>query len=447
MKRRTSKRNSIYIRLLKLLLFAAAVSAVGFFFMNRTGKMWVIHFCREGGYVERANEKYVEDLKDFIREENVSSMENRKLTEWVKRHKPVSMQVYKDDILVYDSAYPYYDDLWQEAEEASYYDWETYYTLKFADGSAVVALRGFHIYHLHNAVLVASLLLSFSVFFLIVMLGIRKSMKYIRHLSGEIEILEGGQLDYEITVRGNDELAALARGIDDMRRSFCAQTEKEARLVRANRRMVTEMSHDLRTPLTSVMIYTEIIKQHKYKDEKELGEYIDRIESKTKRMKQLTDHLFEYSLIAGAEEVELQDPEPFGAVFYDLFSEMCAYLEQSGFQVEISQGWANGFIRVSPEYVIRIFDNITSNIVKYADREAPVRIFPLNAEGEAGFAIENKKKRICKKEDSNNIGLENVCNMMRKMQGRCSVAEEDKMFCISLMFRLWQNGLDKHSQT
>ena len=45
------------------------------------------------------------------------------------------------------------------------------------------------------------------------MFGIRSTMRYIRTLSEEIEILEGGNLDYVITVEGNDELSALARGL------------------------------------------------------------------------------------------------------------------------------------------------------------------------------------------------------------------------------------------
>ena len=68
-------------------------------------------------------------------------------------------------------------------------------------------------YQLYNWLLVASICLSFAVFLGIVLLGIRKKMKYILKLSDEIAILEGGSLDYSITVKGKDELAMLAEGI------------------------------------------------------------------------------------------------------------------------------------------------------------------------------------------------------------------------------------------
>ena len=52
------------------------------------------------------------------------------------------------------------------------------------------------------------------------MAGIRSTMKYIRTLSAEIGILEGGNLDYRITVTGSDEMAVLAKGLDSMRESI-----------------------------------------------------------------------------------------------------------------------------------------------------------------------------------------------------------------------------------
>ena len=93
-------------------------------------------------------------------------------------------------------------------------------------------------------------------------------------------------------------------------------------------------------------------------------------------MKQLTDHLFEYSLIAGEGEIELEGPEQYEVLFYDLFSETCSFLEQKGFQVVFHVDWVDSVVQISTDYVMRILDNVTSNIVKYADPSAPVEISP-----------------------------------------------------------------------
>lgn len=108
-------------------------------------------------------------------------------------------------------------------------------------------------------------------------------MKYISKLSDEIAILEGGSLDYKITIKGKDELAALAEGLENMRISFCNMIEQEAEITSENNRIITEMSHDLRTPVTSMMLYTEILKKGRYKNEQQLLECLDKIDRKAHR--------------------------------------------------------------------------------------------------------------------------------------------------------------------
>ena len=71
-------------------------------------------------------------------------------------------QVYKDNVLVYDSLYPDKMDIWEEDVEVRYYDWETYYTVLFADGQAEVSISGVYAYRFHNYAVIAELILSFS---------------------------------------------------------------------------------------------------------------------------------------------------------------------------------------------------------------------------------------------------------------------------------------------
>lgn len=175
--------------------------------------------------------------------------------------------------------------------------------MTFSDGNADVLLYGFYDYQFYTYTFVGELFLSFLLLLSITMLGIRKIIRYILRLSREIRILEGGDLSYPITVSGHDELSRLAESLDSMRQSLREQTEQEKQLTQANQRMVTEMSHDLRTPLTSIMLYTEILLKGRYKDQEQLLEYVKKIDQKARRLKQLSDHLFEYSLVAGEDEI------------------------------------------------------------------------------------------------------------------------------------------------
>ena len=84
------------------------------------------------------------------------------------------------------------------------------------------------------------------------MLGVRRKILYVNQLSRDIEILEGGNLEYEVHVQGKDEISDLAAGLNAMKVSFKNQIEEVECLTRTNQEKVTENSHDLRTPLTTV---------------------------------------------------------------------------------------------------------------------------------------------------------------------------------------------------
>ena len=83
---------------------------------------------------------------------------------------------------------------------------------------------------------------------------------------------------------------------------------------------------------------------------------------------------------------------------------------------------------------MRIMDNITSNIVKYADPRFPVRIASIQENGQIGFCIENHIYNSDTVQESTGIGIQNMKNMMRKMNGECRVEQENDRFRIQIRF-------------
>lgn len=429
-----SKRNSIYFRLIKLLFLAALLAGISYLLMRTAGYYVIEQYFVNSDYMERQNEKSLRKLQNYITEQELSSGNTKELTEWIRKHPFVDIQIYKNNRLIYDSLFP---EGSETSTEIISYEEDPFHPISFADGEAAVQLYDFYVYQFYTYALFADLMISFLIFLLVVMLGIRRTINYICCLGREIKILEGGDLDYPITVKGRDELALLADGLDQMRKSFRSQVEQEAQLTQANRRMITEMSHDLRTPLTGLLIYTGILKSGKYRDQEQLQEYLDKIHKKAHQIKLLSDHIFEYALVSSGEEVELEEPETFKGAFFDLLSEASAYLEQNGFLVEMTAQWGEGTVRIYSEYVNRILDNLMSNIVKYADPGAPIRAAVCQREGWGCLTFENQKRSDGKKEESTRIGLKNIENMMQKMKGRCEVEEDEHSFRIRLLFRIW----------
>ncbi len=433
--------HSLYFKLAGLLLAAVAVSGLFFVVINYAGEQMITKIFSDSSHIEKLSEAYIQDLQDYIDETKAASNDSEKLTEWVRKRKIVSIQVYKDEILTYDSNYP--DAAVEDAEaEGAYYDWEYYYTAEFADGTADVFLYGFFSYPLYSYAMTAEILLAVILLVAIVILGIRRPVKYIGRLKDECEILGNGNLDYQVTVQGRDELALLAQGLDNMRMALRESNEKEAEITAANRRMITEMSHDLRTPLTSLLIYTEILGKKAAKDLRQAMEYVSKIEKKARQIKRLSDNIFEYALITEETKAELGEPQTLRELFYDPLSEMTAYLGERGYTVELRPDTGSGSerrqIRVNEEYINRIMDNIVSNIEKYADKSMPVRIETIYTEEYGGLAFRNgiscSMEDRRKTEGSTNIGLHNVEKMMKKMNGYFRVKQTENIFEITLIF-------------
>ena len=426
------KRDSLYMQLLRLLVFSAFVSFLLFFALDYTSSYCIDEYLTKSNYIENRDTENIQEMQLFIDENELASDESKLIWEWAKQHKILYLQLIKDNHVIFDSKFPD-QNLWEEVPIDNYIGNE-YFSVQLADGEALASIIGPYAYQFYNYAFVTELILCVCLFMLLVLLGIRKKMAYLAKLSNEIDILEGGSLDYPITVKGNDEIAALASGLENMRLSFHKLIVKEGEMVKENQRMVTEMSHDLRTPVTSIILYTEILKKGAYQDKEQQEYYLEKIELKARRLKQLTDHLFEYALVSGETEIELENDEWVETVFYDSFSETIVYLEQHGFEINFTAEWPEKKIRISTEWIVRILDNVASNIIKYADQRYPV-CFSLLDEGTwVGIRIWN---HVCLKEkevESTGIGIQSIRNMMQQMGGQCNIFNQNDIFEMTLLF-------------
>jgi len=91
----------------------------------------------------------------------------------------------------------------------------------------------------------------FMLIFFLSLLG--RKILYINEIQKGIEIIEGGSMDYTIPIRGRDELSSLAKSINEMRRALDLEIKSEEKAKRQNQQLITSVSHDIRTPLTSII--------------------------------------------------------------------------------------------------------------------------------------------------------------------------------------------------
>lgn len=111
-----------------------------------------------------------------------------------------------------------------------------------------------------------------------------------------------------------------------------------------------------------------------------------------------------------------------------------SYLEQQGFSTELNFTWEPVSVRINRDYLSRIFDNLTSNLVKYAAQNEPVMFRSSYSPHTVKIEVGNRKKELDEKVESNKIGLQNIQKMMEKMGGGALVHQDETVFMVSLVF-------------
>lgn len=198
--------------------------------------------------------------------------------------------------------------------------------------------------------------------------------------------------------------------------------------------LMRNMAHDLRTPLTGLMTYIDILKL-----EAESGkinrEHLDIAESKVLELRELTDQLFDFSLASSDENIQMDELAEVEYAIGDYLSEMYMVITESGYSVNIENiKWKKEYIAVNSSLVSRVFNNITSNICKYADISKPVFMEIKYKQKVIEIKISNA---ICEEKkllDSAGIGLKNVELMMKRMNGFMTYADDNGMFTVKLHF-------------
>lgn len=271
--------------------------------------------------------------------------------------------------------------------------------------------------------------------FVLVMRGfIRRVISDIKRLSRAMIVLAGGDLQQPVQLKGNGELSELADHMDQMRLSMIERIQTEDEAVTANRELITALSHDLRTPLTKQMGYLEVALSGKYDgDPGALKGCLERVYKATCQLKERSEELFSYFLVHGDADASTQTMEALdGPLLGQLLEEQAEFLKSKGFRVERQPIGEAFTLSVSAPYLSRIFDNISSNIVKYADPARPVRaLCELNG-GTLSLAIVNAVRQDDAAVQSTMIGLRSAQRLAGAMNGTLTTAQSGGEFRVTL---------------
>ncbi|MBE5845654.1 MAG: HAMP domain-containing histidine kinase [Butyrivibrio sp.] len=138
------------------------------------------------------------------------------------------------------------------------------------------------------------------------------------------------------------------------------------------KKAITNISHDLRTPLTAISGYLELAQRQEKTPEME--KYLSIIEGRTEHMKKLTEELFEYSIMTGGEITEELQEVNVNRMLEDCIMNYYPSLKARGISPEIDITEEKIVRSLYPSYVERIMNNLVSNALKYSDGDLEIKL-------------------------------------------------------------------------
>ncbi len=228
-----------------------------------------------------------------------------------------------------------------------------------------------------------------------------KRINYLEQITQGIEVLGQGKFELQIPVKGSDEFSTLASEINNMSRKLKSLIDQVKENELAKNELITDISHDLRTPLTSILGFLQLMVNNSWDDWKTYQHYADIAYSKCENLKKRIDDLFEYSkltsskmkinrLIINLSELLEQVVLGFIPVFIENGIKYCLSLPKQ-----------KVILSADPLLFARMLENIINNAVIYGNEGKRIEIALTKVNREAVITIANYGNPIPDNELSN----------------------------------------------
>ncbi len=217
---------------------------------------------------------------------------------------------------------------------------------------------------------------------------------YVREIINGVERMKSGDLMEEIPVRGEDEFSEIAGSINEMRQNLYETLESRKTAEQTKDELITNVAHDLRTPLTSILGYLDLLTQGDFLTEEQKQKYLGIVSSKAKQLETLVKDLFDYTRYDRNKvkiKKEILNLNVFVPQLVDEF-----YPSFIDHQLECQTDFYEGALNIegNGELLARAIGNLLSNAVKYGADGKLVEVQTGLAENRAFVAIVNYGKII-----------------------------------------------------
>ena len=180
-----------------------------------------------------------------------------------------------------------------------------------------------------------------------------------------ISELQKGNFTYKVPDLGNGELGRLASSVNSISEAQDLAIQKELKSQRLRTELISNVSHDIRTPLTSMSSYVDLLKKEGL-DSPQAPEYVRIISEKTERLQKLTDDLFEAAKAASGDIPVTIEKLDMHAMVEQALAELDESINRNNIDVVLSKQTDNTMVYADGKLLWRVIENILTNVTKYS---------------------------------------------------------------------------------
>ncbi len=221
-------------------------------------------------------------------------------------------------------------------------------------------------------------------------LFVRRSA-YLNQIFAATEKMANGKLHEEIKVKGKSPLAKHAQHLNELQEGVRISMGEQAKSERLKTELITNVSHDLRTPLTSIITYTDLLKTKDLSEEERL-KYVDVLDKKSARLKTLIEDLFEVSKMASGNLELHKSQVDLTQLLKQALAEHEEEISSSSLDFRIQLPEEPLMAKVDGQRWWRVLDNLIVNALKYAMPGTRVYVNLDQVGNQARFVVKNISK-------------------------------------------------------
>ncbi len=220
-------------------------------------------------------------------------------------------------------------------------------------------------YQPDTVIILLYMLFGIMVFAAVFLLLQGRYMSYISKISTAIRNISDGDLNTTVEVVGDDEFADMAANLNRMVEEIRELMDKERESERTKNELITNIAHDLRTPLTSIIGYLELLSKTEHMDPDMQKKYIDITYTKAKRLQKLIEDLFGFTKLNYGKISMRISKVDIVKLLSQLLEEFYPAFMDKGLAYELQSNVPAKVIKADGNLLARLFDNLINNAIKY----------------------------------------------------------------------------------